>query len=178
MAKAEVYISIQWTYSKGNAPETVHRMDDGGDVHDHLREFFDMIDKLSEMEIDINADLLTVMLLYSLPPSYENFRCAIESRDELPTPENLRIKIIEEHNARKNDTREHVPNAMLVKRQSGKCPYTNKKSGNKSKASSKAENRSTYLSSTSATDAGRLATKRSTVMYRRRKQTKRRQRMT
>lgn len=145
MAKTKVYISVQWTCSKGNAPETLHRMDDGKDVHDHLREFFDTIDKLSEMEIDINADLLTVMLLYSLPPSYENFRCAIESRDELPTPKNLRIKIIEEHNARKNDTREHVPNAMLVKRQSGKRPYTNKKSGNELKTSSKAEKGSKHV---------------------------------
>ena len=80
---------------------TLQKMDDSEDVRDHLRLFFDTLDKLSEMEIDINPDLLTVMLLYSLPPSFENFRCAIESRDELPSPENLRIKIIEEHDARK-----------------------------------------------------------------------------
>lgn len=33
------------------------------------------------------------MLLHS----FDNFRCAIESQDELPSPETLRIKIIEEH---------------------------------------------------------------------------------
>jgi len=35
---------------------------------------------------------------------FDNFRCAIESRDELPTPETLRVKILEESEARKNET--------------------------------------------------------------------------
>ena len=93
---------------------TLHKMADGEDVREHLRKFFDTIDKLSEMEVEINPDLLTVMLLYSLPPNFENFRCAIESRDELPTPESLRIKIVEEFEARKKDTYE--PNAMYTKK--------------------------------------------------------------
>ena len=37
----------------------------------------------------------------SIPDSYENFRCAIEARDELPTPEALKIKLLEEFNTRK-----------------------------------------------------------------------------
>jgi hypothetical protein len=36
------------------------------DIRDHLRKFFDIVDKLSELEIKIDDDLLTVMLLYSL----------------------------------------------------------------------------------------------------------------
>lgn len=96
---------------------TLHRMDDAGDVRDHLHKFFDIIDKLSEMEIEINEDLLTIMLLYSLPPSFENFRCAIESRDDLPKPEILRVKIVEEYDARKNETRTVIPNAMIAKNQ-------------------------------------------------------------
>lgn len=77
-------------------------MKDGDDVRKHTRCFFDAVNKLHEMEIEINDDLLTIMLLYSLPASYENFRCAIESRDELPTPETLRVKIAEESDARKS----------------------------------------------------------------------------
>ncbi|KFM63289.1 hypothetical protein X975_10792, partial [Stegodyphus mimosarum] len=46
------------------------------------------------MEIDIADDLLTVLLLYSIPDSYESFRIAIESRDELPVPEMLKIKLL------------------------------------------------------------------------------------
>ena len=47
--------------------------DSYSDVRDHLHKFFDIVDKLSEMEINIDNDLLTVMMLYSLPSSYENF---------------------------------------------------------------------------------------------------------
>lgn len=81
------------------------------------------------------------MLLYSLPPSFDNFRCAIESQDELSSPETLRIKIIEEHDTRKNDTREYSPNAMLVKKQYVKHLNAYKKGGNELKDSSKENNR-------------------------------------
>jgi hypothetical protein len=74
-------------------------MADNGDVRVHLNDFFDSVDKLSDMGMDINEDLLTILLLYSLPASFENFRCAIESRDDLPKPEALRIKIVEENDA-------------------------------------------------------------------------------
>lgn len=73
-----------------------------GDIQDHLRKFFDIVDKLSEMEIKIDNDLLSIMLLYSLPSNFENFRCAMESRDELPAVDVLRIKITEEFEARRN----------------------------------------------------------------------------
>jgi len=47
------------------------------------------------MDVLINEDLLNIMLLYSLywlPASYENFRCAIESHDKLPSAEALKVK--------------------------------------------------------------------------------------
>lgn len=72
------------------------------DVRNHLREFFDLVDKLEDLKIQIDDELLTIMLLYSLPQNLENFRVAIESRDDLPKPDALKIKIIEEFNARKN----------------------------------------------------------------------------
>lgn len=40
---------------------TLHKMAESGDVRDHLNGFFDTVDKLGEMDIDINPDLLTVM---------------------------------------------------------------------------------------------------------------------
>ncbi|KAG5314883.1 POLX protein, partial [Pseudoatta argentina] len=96
---------------------TLHRMTDGEEIRDHLRGFFDTVDKLGEMEVEINPDLLTIMLLYSLPPAFENFRCAIESRDALPTPEALRIKIIEEADARRSDLcpGSLTPNALAAR---------------------------------------------------------------
>ena len=65
-------------------------------ICDHLYKFFDIIDKLSKTEINIDDNLLTVMMLYSLSSNYENFHCSIESRDEWPKSKALRIKIIEE----------------------------------------------------------------------------------
>lgn len=117
----EIWLKLQSIYaSKGPArratllKQLIHqKMEDGDDVREHVAKFFDVVNKLEDMEIRINEDLVTIMLLYSLPQSYENFRCAIESRDELPTSEILKIKIIEESEARKK-TSENMVVAMSV----------------------------------------------------------------
>lgn len=83
-------------------------------MRDHLNGFFDTVEKLGDMEIEINQDLLSIMLLYSLPSSFENFRCAIESRDTLPYPETLRTKIVEESDARNGHPRDSKSDAMFV----------------------------------------------------------------
>ncbi|KAG8226052.1 hypothetical protein J437_LFUL005413 [Ladona fulva] len=62
---------------------------------------FDAVDKLAAMDVIINADLLAIILLYSLPGSDEGFQCAIESRDKFPTADELKVKILEETDARK-----------------------------------------------------------------------------
>ncbi|GBM36055.1 hypothetical protein AVEN_254862-1 [Araneus ventricosus] len=89
-------------------------------MNEHINEFFMLVDKLKEMEVEIANDLLTILLLYSIPESYENVRIAIESRDELPSPETLKIKLIEEANARKN---KEIPNFH----DSQRALYTEKK---------------------------------------------------
>lgn len=101
------------------------KMQDDDDAREHNRQFFDTVDKLADMEIDINPDLLSVILLRSLPDSFDNFRCAIASRDELPTPEILRIKIKEESDARKDNSQRAVQNAMVI----GKSAKNNRKKG-------------------------------------------------
>ncbi|CAB0000589.1 unnamed protein product, partial [Nesidiocoris tenuis] len=92
-------------------------MKDGNVVRQHLNLFFDAVDKLKDMEIEIHDDLLSIMMLYSLSPEFENFRVAIESRDKLPTPYELRIKIIEEADARGNEFRSPNEEAFYGKRQ-------------------------------------------------------------
>lgn len=82
---------------------TQHKMGNDEEVREHLDRFFDAVDKLDSMNVDINPDLLDILLLHSLPTRYENFRCAIEARDELPTPEVLRVKILEESETRKGE---------------------------------------------------------------------------
>lgn len=90
---------------------TLQRMEESGDVREHINRFFDAVDKLCEMAVEINPHLLAIMLLYSLPASFENFRCAIESRNELPTPDVLRVKFIE-YNARKSEVRQISQNSQ------------------------------------------------------------------
>jgi len=90
------------------------KMSEGEDVKGHIAHFFDAVDKLESMDVQINGDLLSIMLLYSLPNSFENFRCAIESRDNLPNAEQLKIKIIEEFDAR-NQTASDESGAMLAR---------------------------------------------------------------
>ncbi|KMQ92279.1 retrovirus-related pol polyprotein from transposon tnt 1-94 [Lasius niger] len=96
------------------------------------------VDKLSEMDLVINPDQLAIMMLYSLPSSFENFRVAIESRDELPDPETLRTKIVEEFDARKNTaTSNQSQDAMFVnkkRRSKQKENLTNKEDQKKEKS--------------------------------------------
>lgn len=109
----EVWSKLEGIYqSKGPARKAtllkrliLHKMNDSDNVKDHLDSFSDTINKLSEMDVEINEDLMSIMLLYSLPASFENFRVAIETRDSLPKPEELKVKILEEHEARRaNDS--------------------------------------------------------------------------
>lgn len=81
----------------------------------HLTEFFEAVAKLKEIGLEINEEVLTILLLYSLPDSFENFRCAIETRDELPKPEILRVKILEEFQSRKSTESGAETSAMYVK---------------------------------------------------------------
>lgn len=92
------------------------KMTDGDNMLDHITNFFNIVDRLYEMEVVVAEDLLTILLLYSIPDSYENFRCAIETRDELPSPELLKIKLIEEFDARmeKQNNGRDSQNAFLT----------------------------------------------------------------
>ena len=62
--------------------------------------FFDIVDKLKEMDIEVADDLLSILLL-KIPENYENFRCAIEAPDVLPKPDIFKIKLLEEWEERK-----------------------------------------------------------------------------
>lgn len=78
----------------------MEKMHENDCVRDHLSRFMDTVDKLKAMDIEINGDLLSIMLLHSLPPSFETFCCAIKSRDALPHIDALTTKIIEDHESR------------------------------------------------------------------------------
>lgn len=117
----DVWLKLESAFaSKGPAKKaslwkqlTSHQLQESGDTQEHTDQFFEIVDKLSEMSIDINEELQSLMLLHSLPNSYDNFRCAIESRDKLPDPEALRIKILDESQTRKGKASDNDSNAVL-----------------------------------------------------------------
>lgn len=89
----------------------------------YLNDFTCKAEQLTEAGINIPDDLLSIMLLSSLPEEFESFTVAIESRDEIPNINSLKIKLLEEEarqterdgrseKARKNDTGDE---ALLTK---------------------------------------------------------------
>ncbi|KRY39868.1 Retrovirus-related Pol polyprotein from transposon TNT 1-94, partial [Trichinella britovi] len=125
----EIWLKLASIYeSKGPARKAtllkrliLSKMNDEQNLNDFLREFFNCVDKLKAMDLEIADDLLSILLLYAIPDSYESFRVAIESRDELPKPEVLKIKLLEEFEARKNREPKH-DDAMFAR---GKCQSKN-----------------------------------------------------
>jgi len=62
----------------------------------HVNDFTSKAEQLEEAGIEIPDELLSIMLLNSLPEEYENFIVAIESRDDIPTLKVLKAKLKEE----------------------------------------------------------------------------------
>lgn len=48
-------------------------MNSNNDVRDHVNQFLDIVDNFKYMEIKINDDLISIMLLYSLTNDFDNF---------------------------------------------------------------------------------------------------------
>ncbi|CAK9820287.1 Retrovirus-related Pol polyprotein from transposon TNT 1-94 [Anthophora plagiata] len=65
-------------------------------VTQYVGEFERKTEQLEAAGIALPDDLLSVMLLASLPQEYENFSVAIESRDEVPSLEYLKAKLKKE----------------------------------------------------------------------------------
>lgn len=62
----------------------------------YLNDFTNKAEQLTEAGINIPDNLLSIMLLGSLPEEFESFTVAIESRDEIPSVSNLKVKLLEE----------------------------------------------------------------------------------
>jgi len=71
-------------------------------ITQHVNDFTTKAGQLQESGIEIPNELLSIMLLNSLPEEYENFSVAMESRDNIPTLEILKAKLKEEE-ARQSD---------------------------------------------------------------------------
>lgn len=69
-------------------------------LSNQINEFCSIVDALNEIDVQIPSDLVSILLLCSLPDEMENFVVAIESRDSLPSLSQLKIKIFEEEHRR------------------------------------------------------------------------------
>lgn len=76
-------------------------------VREHLNTFFVAVAKR------IVDELLIIFLLYSLPASYETFRWAVETGDELPKADVFHGKIFEEYKSRKSKENKVENNNVL-----------------------------------------------------------------
>jgi hypothetical protein len=107
------------------------KMKNGEDMRDHIRNFFDIVDKLEEMELCIINDLLAILLLYSIPDEYEPFRIARETQKKLPQLEALKIKLLEEYEALKRNSKENVSDAMFINKNPGRSNQPKKSENSK-----------------------------------------------
>jgi len=114
-------------------------MNDGDDLKDHLGKFFDVVDKLEEMEKK-DKDLLSVMLLYRP----RNMRILdTPSSQEIRFLNVLRIKIAEEYKARLNETRS-TGQAIYSKRYLEKRNFKSPKEGSSKSSKSNGEASNTF----------------------------------
>ncbi|CAD7076927.1 unnamed protein product [Hermetia illucens] len=58
---------------------TSFKIDEDYDFREKLDTFTSAVEQLEGMKIDIPNDMLVVLILKDLPPSFENLRCAIRS---------------------------------------------------------------------------------------------------
>ena len=102
-----------------------YRIAEHENLDDYINEFIEIVSKITEIGINIPEELLSVMLLTNLPYLYENFKCAMKPRDELPSLEVIKTKILEDHESRKQN-RTKDQGALLTKQ----FRNTNNKYGN------------------------------------------------
>lgn len=91
------------------------RMSDDECVQQYICNFASVVEKLAETGITLQEELYVIMLLASLPKSYENLVVALEARDDLPKLSTLKIKLSEEGERRKvNNGATNADNSVQV----------------------------------------------------------------
>lgn len=128
-----------------------------------LNSFSNIVDRLNEVGIQIQDELLSIILLSSLPKNYENFVMIIETRDILPSISVIKLKLLEEDSRRNNqDIQEsnnqqafrafkkenfnkHKKNATNLKNVKGNCFICGKKGHYANRCAARGENKSFSL---------------------------------
>lgn len=126
MRKATLYKQL---YRMRKVSETIMNI--------YINNFTNKAEQLVEVEIKIPDDLLSIMLLSSLPNDFENFSIVIESRDEVPSIDSLKIKLLEEEacqneRAGRSDLEKGQHDNALLSRAHGRDKHKRTNSSDKS----------------------------------------------
>lgn len=115
------------------------KMSENEDSNQFLNSFSNICEKLCEINVTLNEEILVIILLSSLPSSYENFVVAFETRDDLPTLNQLKIKLNEEAERRKRTeaSENDVNTVSIFNARSGNHNNKNRKSINVTNSSGK-----------------------------------------
>jgi len=100
----EAWVKLKTIYeSRGPVRKSVlykqlYRMkkEQGQSMMEFVNSFVDKVEQLEDAGIKLPEELTSVILLNSLPSDYENFCVAMESRDNIPTIDFLKAKLVEE----------------------------------------------------------------------------------
>ena len=117
------------------------KLQEGDDVRDHLSTYMGIVAKLKTMEVDINGELLSVILVQSLRASFDNFQCAIKSRDKLPGAEKLIVKIIDKSESRKKHSSAAESGAMFARKLHQNGPSNPKNDNNQNTSGEQRQSR-------------------------------------
>lgn len=122
------------------------RMADGDCMQRYVCSFTSVVEKLTETGVALQDELFVIMLLASLPKSYEPLVVALESRDELPSLTSLKVKLIEEGERKKVDKNEEgrVQAFMAHSGNDGRNKYSQKK-GKTNNANNKNSNNNNHM---------------------------------
>lgn len=93
------------------------RKDPSEPMSQYINKFQEKVNMLEDTGIEIPSELQSIMLLSSLPEEYDNFCVAIESRDQIPTTDFIKRKLIEEEARRQGcNTKEDGATSALTTR--------------------------------------------------------------
>ncbi|GBP05379.1 Retrovirus-related Pol polyprotein from transposon TNT 1-94 [Eumeta japonica] len=84
------------------------KMEDNEEMTKYLNKFEEIVEKLSDIGIQLQEELIVIILLSSLPKFYESFIIAVETRDSLASLNVLKVKLLEESERRRGDDQETV----------------------------------------------------------------------
>ena len=115
------------------------RKSSSSSMAEHVSDFTGMVGRLSEVGAKFEDDFLATVLLSSLPEELENFRVAVSSRDDMPKLADLKIKITEESDRKKEKEDPSASNedAFFAKRKKTERRETNRDSKRPSKFNGK-----------------------------------------